>query len=114
MNGLLGLDDIMNMKGLPDVDIDGIDWDDPTSFFKTIGHTVPKILSPDEVRTEAKGRADAIFNSYEQLGKILERHEITLQRRWTKKTRQQRHLPLSSHFLGIQMLRKWPCLHVNP
>ncbi|KAF9763319.1 hypothetical protein IL306_003164 [Fusarium sp. DS 682] len=90
MNGLLGLDDIMSMKGLPDVDIDGIDWDDPTSFFKTIGHTVPKILSPDEVRTEAKGRADAIFNSYEQLGKILERHEITLQRRWTKKTRQQR------------------------
>ena len=26
----------------------------------------------------------------------------------------QKHLPLSSHFLGIQMLRKWPCLHVNP
>ncbi|KAF4989774.1 hypothetical protein FDECE_14598 [Fusarium decemcellulare] len=66
------------------------DWSDPAKFFRSIGQPVPEMLSPAETRAKAEARAKAIFGNYEQLQRILERHEATIQKRWTKKTMQQR------------------------
>ncbi|RMZ38916.1 hypothetical protein CA14_003389 [Aspergillus flavus] len=49
-----------------------------------------KPLSPEDVRRQATARSDEIFISYETLHKIIQRHEATVQKRWSKKTRQQR------------------------
>ncbi|KAM5354070.1 hypothetical protein ACJ41O_000720 [Fusarium nematophilum] len=76
-----------------------VDWSNPASFLRAIGQEVPRILSPDQVRTQARDKAKAIFASYEQLQQILERHEATIQKRWVKKTRQ--------HRLKI-LLNAWP------
>ncbi|KAJ4260462.1 hypothetical protein NW762_007202 [Fusarium torreyae] len=43
-----------------------------------------------EIESEAKKKGKSIFENYEHLGKILERHEDTIQKRWAKKTRKQR------------------------
>ncbi|KAE8309788.1 hypothetical protein BDV41DRAFT_567103 [Aspergillus transmontanensis] len=68
-----------------EADLDGIDWNDPASALKAI-----EILSPEDVRRQATARSDEIFTSYETLHKIIQRHEATIQKRWLKKTRQQR------------------------
>jgi hypothetical protein len=79
-----------------DPEIDGIDWNDPQSFFKAIGAggpgalPMPELMSPADVRREAMTISDQIFTSYETLHEILKRHEATVRKRWLKKTRQQR------------------------
>ncbi|GMG04758.1 unnamed protein product [Aspergillus oryzae] len=76
--------------------LDGIDWNDPASALKAIGAggpgglPFPETLSPEEVRRQATARSDEIFTSYETLHRIIQRHEATIQKRWSKKTRQQR------------------------
>ncbi|KAH7124217.1 hypothetical protein EDB81DRAFT_812100 [Dactylonectria macrodidyma] len=82
-----------------DADLGNIDWDDPASFMAAMGGPIPISLSPTAVRREATQRLRNIFSSYEILVKILARHEETIQKRWTKKTRQQR--------LRI-LLKAWP------
>jgi hypothetical protein len=57
-----------------------------------------------EVRKEASERSQNIFNRYETLHGILERHEATLRKRWLKKTRQQR--------LKV-LLNSWPDMPVS-
>ncbi|KAM0228243.1 hypothetical protein ACHAPO_010891 [Fusarium lateritium] len=60
---------------------------------------LPEFPPPDKVKKEAKEHSESIFSYYNLLNQILERHEATIQKRWTKKTRQQR----------IQILLKaWP------
>ncbi|KAF5696500.1 C2H2 C2HC zinc finger [Fusarium globosum] len=44
----------------------------------------------DEVEIESKRRGKSIYQNYEILGRILERHEETIQKRWLKKNRKQR------------------------
>ncbi|RYO96355.1 hypothetical protein DL764_007491 [Monosporascus ibericus] len=78
----LGLDDI-------DLGADDLDSFDPDAFIKQFDPTVP-IASPAQVRREAQARSNNIFGSYVTLREILIRHEATIQKRWTKKTRQQR------------------------
>ncbi|KAJ5342708.1 hypothetical protein N7541_011832 [Penicillium brevicompactum] len=46
--------------------------------------------SPGEVRKEATARSESIFNSFDTLSKIFDRREVTIQRRWIKRTRAQR------------------------
>ncbi|KAJ0132784.1 FAD-linked oxidoreductase chyH [Fusarium oxysporum f. sp. albedinis] len=46
--------------------------------------------SAEEVEVESKRRGKSIFQNYEILGKILERHEESIQKRWLKKSRKQR------------------------
>ncbi|RMJ15126.1 hypothetical protein BHE90_002696 [Fusarium euwallaceae] len=70
--------------------LDGIDWSNPEKFLQAIGGPMPKMPSPAEVRREAKGRSRDIFVAYDTLNQILQRHEATIQKRWSKKTRQQR------------------------
>ncbi|KAJ3535329.1 hypothetical protein NM208_g7175 [Fusarium decemcellulare] len=97
--------DPKNDKYLGDTDDDvfnSIDWSDPTSFLAAMGGAggpMPACPSPAEVRQEATQRSRNIFASYETLNKILERHEETIRKRWTKKTRKQR--------LQI-LLKAWP------
>ncbi|WAO94751.1 Hypothetical protein NCS54_01234900 [Fusarium falciforme] len=43
-----------------------------------------------EVRREAEGNTCEIFAAHDTLSKIIQRHEATIQKRWSKKTRQQR------------------------
>ncbi|ROV86852.1 hypothetical protein VMCG_10876 [Cytospora schulzeri] len=67
-----------------DVDLDGIDFNDPTSFMKVLGGgglPVPKMMQPVEVRREAEGRSKRLFINYNELRAILERHEATIQKR---------------------------------
>ncbi|KAF8981883.1 hypothetical protein BGZ46_002175 [Entomortierella lignicola] len=65
-------------------------WDNP-SFFDNI--TLPRPSSfptPDKVRKEARERVTNIFKDWTLLNHIVLRHEATIQKRWLKKTREQR------------------------
>lgn len=79
-----------------DSELGNINWSDPESFLKAIGAgehgglPMPKLKSPAEVRRDAKSLTDQIYTSYEILHQILERHEATIRKRWSKKTRPQR------------------------
>ncbi|KAI0968498.1 hypothetical protein F4678DRAFT_482080 [Xylaria arbuscula] len=59
------------------------------------------LISPEEVRREAKLRSENIYASYSLLHAILLRHELTIQKRWTKNSRHQRLKVLLDH---------WPCM----
>ncbi|KAF4979917.1 hypothetical protein FZEAL_3972 [Fusarium zealandicum] len=89
-------DHLLNQDGPP-----GIDWTDPLDFLTAMGGPMPEMPSPAKVRREAKEKSHKIFASYELLSKIIERHEATIQKRWAKKTRQQR--------LQI-LLKAWPAM----
>lgn len=81
---------------MDDFNFNDIDWNDELSFFRAIGAgkpgglPMPTLVSPDEVRREAKQRVANIFSDHWRLRSILERHELTIQRRWLKKNREQR------------------------
>ncbi|KAI1744849.1 hypothetical protein F4680DRAFT_168412 [Xylaria scruposa] len=83
---------------VPD-DIDWVSNSDPFGVFASRGMAPPKMPSPSEVRREAQDRSTSIFSYHEKLQSILERHEVTIQKRWEKKTKTQR--------LGI-LLQAWP------
>ncbi|KAF6785570.1 hypothetical protein CMUS01_16556 [Colletotrichum musicola] len=74
------------------VDLKGIDWSDPSSFMKLMsdGGRIPEKLSPDKILKQTQQRKSSIFNSYDTLRDILDRHELTIWKRWSKKSRQQR------------------------
>ncbi|KAL2127232.1 hypothetical protein VTI74DRAFT_11063 [Chaetomium olivicolor] len=73
-----------------------INWDDPLSFFRYLnagepGHLpMPKLMEPSQVRQLCKQRSNCIIANHDRLRRILERHESTIQKRWTKKTKHQR------------------------
>ncbi|KAK5993500.1 hypothetical protein PT974_06932 [Cladobotryum mycophilum] len=79
-------------------------YSNPINFFNAIGRPAPRLPSAADVRAEAKKRAITIFFNYELLNGILQRHEATIQKRWTKKTRQQRINTL---------LKAWPGMPSN-
>lgn len=60
---------------------------------------MPEFPSPDKAKKESRENSGKVFAAYDTLNKILERHEETIQKRWMKKTRQQR--------LQI-LLKAWP------
>jgi hypothetical protein len=91
-----GVEELLaGMPGLDDLP-DGIDWSDPSSFFKAInagapgGLPVPEMMEPAQVRRLCKDRSSAVLAHYARLRGIVDRHEATIQKRWTKKTKQQR------------------------
>ncbi|CAG7922377.1 unnamed protein product [Penicillium olsonii] len=94
----------------PNPIVDNIDWNDPSSFFKAMEAgqpgrmPLPDIKSPAEVRKKAAARTEGIFSKHKILRLILERHEATIQKRWLRKTRQQR--------LKI-LLDAWPDIPAN-
>ncbi|KAK4236499.1 hypothetical protein C8A03DRAFT_16841 [Achaetomium macrosporum] len=54
------------------------------------GFPMPPTMTPDKVRQLCKERSASIFANHDRLRRILDRHESTIQKRWTKKTKQQR------------------------
>ncbi|KAI0135118.1 hypothetical protein F4814DRAFT_399921 [Daldinia grandis] len=66
-----------------------LDWSDPNAFIKQFDPSIP-IASPAQVRQEAQARSNNVFGSYVNLRDILMRHEAVIQKRWNKKTRQQK------------------------
>lgn len=71
--------------------LERINWDDPRSFFEVLGVQMPSSFpTPEQVRKEALPRARNIFADWRLLGRIVERYEAVIQKRWLKKTREQR------------------------
>lgn len=90
------------LDGVETPDFGQIDWSknsDPFGIYAGRGIAPPTILSPTQVRREAKDRSTNIFAHHGKLQSILERHEATIQKRWEKKSRTQR--------LNI-LLKAWP------
>ncbi|KAF9945186.1 hypothetical protein BGZ72_001585 [Mortierella alpina] len=76
--------------------------DDIQKFFGPHPGQLPEpagFPTPAEVRQEARQRVTKIFNDWNLLNHIVQRHEATIQKRWLKKTREQRKSIL---------LRAWP------
>ncbi|KAF9100522.1 hypothetical protein BGX27_000354 [Mortierella sp. AM989] len=66
-------------------------WSDPSSFFDNISLPRPSSFpTPNEVRKEARERVTNIFKDWTLLNHIVQRYEATIQKRWLKKTREQR------------------------
>ncbi|KAF9907345.1 hypothetical protein EC991_010994 [Linnemannia zychae] len=71
-------------------------WDSP-SFFDNIPLPKPSSFPTiDEVRNQARRRVTNIFKDWTLLNHIVQRHEATIQKRWLKKTREQRKSTLLS------------------
>src|SRR6266550_1194138 len=71
--------------------LERINWDDPRSFFEVMGTPMPSSFpTPEQVRNEALSRARSIFSDWTLLNRIIERYEAVIQKRWLKKTREQR------------------------
>ncbi|KAJ9661038.1 hypothetical protein H2198_002197 [Neophaeococcomyces mojaviensis] len=102
----------MNRSSYLDSD-DGVNqsiYNNPKAMFRMLGAgqpgglPMPEITTAGEVRREAKSYSTKIFDSFHLLGSILDRHEETIQKRWTKKTRNQR--------LNI-LLKAWPDMAIS-
>lgn len=59
-------------------------------FMRHIDPSTFIVGTPEGVREEAEDRVRRILRSYRVLREIVARHEATMQKRWAKKTRQQR------------------------
>lgn len=46
--------------------------------------------SADQVRKEARKLSKSVFDNWSALNRVVERHEATIQKRWLKRTREQR------------------------
>ncbi|KAG9319932.1 hypothetical protein KVV02_005532 [Mortierella alpina] len=76
--------------------------DDIQAFFGSKADQLPQpagFPTPAEVRRESRQRVTKIFQDWNLLNHIVQRHEATIQKRWLKKTREQRKSIL---------LRAWP------
>jgi len=85
----------------PHPELDGIDtshfqdtdWNnnsDAFGMFAAQGLAAPKLMSPADVRREARERTSKIFSDYFLLQAIIKRHEAKIKKRWEKKTKTQR------------------------
>ncbi|KAG0090430.1 hypothetical protein BGZ93_005412 [Podila epicladia] len=78
-----------------------VSYDDPKSFFNSLSNLPQPSSYPtaDEVRREARERVTNVFDDWTVLHHIIQRHEATIQKRWLKKSRDQRRNTL---------LHAWP------
>jgi hypothetical protein len=88
---------------LPDLDLSSIDWSNPWEGLRALGVggpgsniPIPKSISADQTKKEAKQHSLQIFKDFELLRAILDRHESTIYKRWMKKTVKQKHVILLS------------------
>lgn len=77
---------------MDDSDPDQIDYNDPACFSRLFGPglPVPTYQSPAAVRKQARERSQTIHDTSAALRDVVIRHEDTIQKRWMKKSRQQR------------------------
>ncbi|KAK3946051.1 hypothetical protein QBC46DRAFT_248752 [Diplogelasinospora grovesii] len=60
-----------------------------------------KSITPSEVQSRATEFKQSIFNDWRLLEQIVQRHEPTIQRRWTKKSKNRRRKDLESAWPGM-------------
>lgn len=74
-------DDDSDLSSEPGIDSDGpgLPWQPPEAD-----------ISPEQIREERSKRAANIFKNFDLLQGILERHEAVIQKRWKKKTKEQK------------------------
>src|SRR5438045_7752789 len=90
-----------------DDSFDEIDCSNPQSFFDNI--TLPKPSSfptADEVRKKARERSQKILSDWKLLNTIIERQEAVIQKRWLKKTREQRKKILLSAWPNMSLTHR--------
>ncbi|CAJ2513942.1 Uu.00g020610.m01.CDS01 [Anthostomella pinea] len=73
---------------------------DAENFFDAMREAT-KETTPTEARREARQLSESIFSSWKQLSTILDKREEVRQKRWTKKTKNQR---------AQILLAAWPCI----
>jgi hypothetical protein len=88
-----------------------MDYSDPAAFFAAINRAnpnlpIPEIKTAEDVRKQAAADSETIFRAYETLHEIGKRHEPTIQKRWTKKTRQQRLKLLLAAWPGMPAVHR--------
>ncbi|KAK3342123.1 hypothetical protein B0T25DRAFT_359738 [Lasiosphaeria hispida] len=92
------------------VNFDNVDYNDPTSFAQLFGPNsglpIPTLQRPDDVRKEARERSQVIHDAYNTLNEIVTRHEETIQKRWLKKSRQQRLKILLQFWPGMSAIHR--------
>ncbi|KAK9239237.1 hypothetical protein V1525DRAFT_56644 [Lipomyces kononenkoae] len=93
-----------------DLDLAGVDFNDPAAFAKLLGRgsklPIPVYKAPADVRREAKEMSSKIFTNFHILREILMRHEAAIQKRWAKKTRQQRLKILVDAWPGMARMHR--------
>ncbi|KAF2267621.1 hypothetical protein CC78DRAFT_62548 [Lojkania enalia] len=63
------------------------------NFFQSLSSHLPRpssMLSPDEVRRKSQESAKKVFEDWQTLGSIIQRHEELIRKRWVKKSQQQK------------------------
>ncbi|POS75154.1 hypothetical protein DHEL01_v206455 [Diaporthe helianthi] len=78
------------LDSAPDLDLDGLDFNDPSTIARLAGMPVPPTMEPADLQRLARGMSEDIFHNHSLLQEILYRHEATIQKRWLKKTRPQK------------------------
>jgi len=72
-----------------------IGWENPWEGLRALGIDGPGSDLPpipaNRVKTEAKKHSFHIFKYFELLGSILDQHESTIHKRWTGRTKKQKH-----------------------
>ncbi|KAL9077065.1 MAG: hypothetical protein Q9157_003487 [Trypethelium eluteriae] len=106
--GYGGRDHPMN-ESKNDGDIDPSIYSDSNALFEMFGAgkpgglPMPSMLTASEVRSKSETLSSSIFDSWNSLRVIVERHEATVRKRWSKRTREQRKKIL---------LTAWPSMSV--
>jgi len=88
-------------------------WQDPKKFFESIyaaqranggrGIVPPEILTFGQVCSRAYEYRTRVLQDWALLNEILQRHEITIQKRWLKKTKEQRRRLLLAAWPGMAL-----------
>ncbi|KAK4445232.1 hypothetical protein QBC34DRAFT_497673 [Podospora aff. communis PSN243] len=88
----LGLDvpRLLEELGLDAVGMEAMARDPVSANRALLDGPPPPQLSPDEARAQAEPMRTKILELYAKLADIVARHEATIQKRWAKKTKQQR------------------------
>lgn len=86
-----------------------IDYNDPASMFEALGAgtdgpPMPAMISADVVRSKSEVMRAKILADWQRLRNVLDRHETTMQKRWAKKTKEQRKRII---------LTAWPNMSAN-
>src|SRR4051794_2792970 len=107
-------EDVVDLKDLIARDPLAISQD-PEGFLKSHGCVLPGSISLAEAKATAKKRSRNIFANWNALQGILERHEETICKRWSKKSREGRKRILLDAWPGISQehLPEWKALTIT-
>lgn len=93
-------------------DDEDVDKTDPLYLHKLLGlgspgaQPLPQLLSPHQVRSQALPLSQQIFDLWGKLHSIVENWEATMQKRWSKKTKEQRKNILLGAWPGMPTIHR--------